>query len=102
MRWRHLVLPHCQPQPQHQLLRQDPRARAGQGGGVVSNAPLPPPVGRELATAVHGVAAVLAELDGRHEVDGGRAGEPEGLQREGRVSWSWGRVMDCCCHWRED
>ena len=81
----HLVLPHCQPQAQHQLLGQDP-AEGGGGGGVVRHAPPPPPpVGGQLPAAVHGVAAVLAELDRRHEVDGGSAGEPEGLQREGSV-----------------
>ena len=102
MRLGHLVLPHSQPQAQHQLLGQDP-AEGGGGGGVVPHAPPPPsPVGGQLATAVHGVAAVLAELDRRHEVDGGSAGEPEGLQREGSVSWSRGGMIDCFYYWTED
>ena len=80
VRPRHLVLSHRQPQAQHQLLRQDP-ALGGEGAvGVVSDTPLPPPVGGELPAAVHGVTPVLAELDRGHEVDGGSAREPECLQ----------------------
>ena len=72
----HLVLAHCQPEAQHELVRQ----RVMRGRIIPYYTSPPPPVRLELPLTRTGVTQLLAELDCGHKVDSRGAGESESLE----------------------